>query len=212
MRCEGAENPPCRRCRHAGLDCLFEKPTREASLTGEAGLEYVLSTRISPHPLIRLFSSRRIRSLESHVADIRQSQVTIQNTLTEIVSHLRNGLGPTHRSPSIYQPPPFTPDQQSQDSPATATASTPTTVPHSHPPQLIVDTHASPSHGPHQQQMVAPGHQPPSSVMSPPGPRPPLSAQQTPGPFPTMMGAPGRGLPPHAGMFVCFAVRSIPIR
>ena len=41
MRCEGAENPPCKRCRHNGLDCLFEKPTREASLTGEAGLEYV---------------------------------------------------------------------------------------------------------------------------------------------------------------------------
>ena len=41
MRCEGAENPPCRRCRHAGLECLFEKPTREASLTGEAGLESV---------------------------------------------------------------------------------------------------------------------------------------------------------------------------
>ncbi len=39
MRCEGAENPPCRRCRHAGLECLFEKPQREASLTGEAGLE-----------------------------------------------------------------------------------------------------------------------------------------------------------------------------
>lgn len=48
MRCEGAENPPCRRCRHAGLECLFEKPTREASLTGEAGLEYVPLTRISP--------------------------------------------------------------------------------------------------------------------------------------------------------------------
>lgn len=39
MRCEGADNPPCRRCRHAGLDCLFEKPSREATLTGEAGLE-----------------------------------------------------------------------------------------------------------------------------------------------------------------------------
>lgn len=39
MRCEGAENPPCRRCRHAGLECLFEKPTREPTLTGEAGLE-----------------------------------------------------------------------------------------------------------------------------------------------------------------------------
>ena len=41
MRCEGAESPPCRRCRHTGLDCLFEKPSREATLTGEAGLESV---------------------------------------------------------------------------------------------------------------------------------------------------------------------------
>jgi hypothetical protein len=39
MRCEGADNPPCKRCRNAGLDCLFEKPSREATLTGEAGLE-----------------------------------------------------------------------------------------------------------------------------------------------------------------------------
>ena len=39
MRCEGAENPPCKRCRNTGLECLFEKPSREASLTGEAGLE-----------------------------------------------------------------------------------------------------------------------------------------------------------------------------
>src|SRR6266508_1465 len=41
MRCEGADNPPCRRCRNTGLDCLFEKPSREATLTGEAGLEFV---------------------------------------------------------------------------------------------------------------------------------------------------------------------------
>ena len=43
MRCEGAENPPCKRCRQQSLECLFEKPNREASLTGEAGLECVLS-------------------------------------------------------------------------------------------------------------------------------------------------------------------------
>ena len=42
MRCEGAENPPCKRCRQQSLECLFEKPNREASLTGEAGLECVL--------------------------------------------------------------------------------------------------------------------------------------------------------------------------
>lgn len=42
MRCEGAENPPCKRCRQQSLECLFEKPNREASLTGEAGLECVI--------------------------------------------------------------------------------------------------------------------------------------------------------------------------
>ena len=173
-------------------------------------MECVLFHPISPHQLTRLFSFRRIRSLESHVADIRQSQVAIQSTLTEIVSHLRNGLGPTHRSPSIYQPPPFTPDLQSQDSPATAAASTPTNVPHSHPPQLMVDTHASSTHGPHQQQMVTPGHQPQSSVMSPPGPRAPLSAQQSAGPFHSIMGGPGHRPPPHAGEF--FIRQSAPPR
>ncbi|OSD03279.1 hypothetical protein PYCCODRAFT_1434695 [Trametes coccinea BRFM310] len=110
MRCEGAENPPCRRCRHAGLECLFEKPTREASLTGEAGLE-------------------RIRSLEAHVADIRATQTAIQNTLLEIASHLRGGGPPTSRSPSTY--PPFahhSPGGQSLGSPAVSTPSTATST------------------------------------------------------------------------------------
>ncbi|KAH9898196.1 hypothetical protein C8Q73DRAFT_639925 [Cubamyces lactineus] len=118
MRCEGAENPPCRRCRHAGLECLFEKPTREASLTGEAGLE-------------------RIRSLESHVADIRATQNAIQSTLLEIVQHLRGGAPLASRSPSTY-PPPFahhSPGGQSLGSPAVSTPST--GAPH---PHLMVDT------------------------------------------------------------------------
>lgn len=72
MRCEGADNPPCKRCRNAGLECLFEKPSREATLTGEAGLE-------------------RIRSLESHVSDIRVTQGSIQNALSEILGHIRGG-------------------------------------------------------------------------------------------------------------------------
>ncbi|KAI0639613.1 hypothetical protein C8Q77DRAFT_1082056 [Trametes polyzona] len=123
MRCEGAENPPCRRCRHAGLECLFEKPTREASLTGEAGLE-------------------RIRSLESHVADIRATQTAIQNTLLEIVSHLRGGGGAsvpiTSRSPSTY--PPFahhSPGAQSLGSPAVSTPSTATST--------LTSSHAMPN-------------------------------------------------------------------
>ncbi|KAI0005575.1 hypothetical protein BJV74DRAFT_805347 [Russula compacta] len=85
MRCEGAENPPCKRCRQQSLECLFEKPNREASLTGEAGLE-------------------RIRSLETHVMDIRQSQTAIQNTLVEIVNHLRAGSTGMIRSPSAFPP------------------------------------------------------------------------------------------------------------
>ncbi|KAF9479712.1 hypothetical protein BDN70DRAFT_878465 [Pholiota conissans] len=105
MRCEGADNPPCKRCRNTGLECLFEKPSREATLTGEAGLE-------------------RIRSLEAHVAEIRHTQTTISNTLAELVSHLRAGAAVSARSPSAY------PIQQSPslNSPS---ASTPT-VSHQH--------------------------------------------------------------------------------
>ncbi|KAL4069755.1 hypothetical protein V8B97DRAFT_1969116 [Scleroderma yunnanense] len=105
MRCEGADNPPCRRCRHAGLDCLFEKPSREATLTGEAGLE-------------------RIRNLETHVADIKATQSSIQSTLLEIVSFLRGTSGPyRNRSPSAYSQPHYTqsPAAQSAGSPSMPT-------------------------------------------------------------------------------------------
>ncbi|KAJ6574941.1 hypothetical protein B0H19DRAFT_619992 [Mycena capillaripes] len=95
MRCEGADNPPCRRCRNTGLECLFEKPSREATLTGEAGLE-------------------RIRSLEAHVAEIRHTQTSIQSSVAEILSHLRGGAvharSPSypqssyHQSPSLHSP------------------------------------------------------------------------------------------------------------
>ncbi|KAH8998824.1 hypothetical protein EDB86DRAFT_2910294 [Lactarius hatsudake] len=85
MRCEGAENPPCKRCRQQSLECLFEKPNREATLAGEAGLE-------------------RIRSLEAHVAEIRQSQTAIQSVLAEIAAHLRVGSAGSVRSPSAFPP------------------------------------------------------------------------------------------------------------
>lgn len=48
--------------------------------------------------------ARRIRNLESHVADIRQSQTAIQNTLVEIVNHLRAGSANMIRSPSAFPP------------------------------------------------------------------------------------------------------------
>ncbi|KAJ7071192.1 hypothetical protein C8F01DRAFT_1109497 [Mycena amicta] len=99
------QNPPCRsvgaalrsvysilisRCRNTGLECLFEKPTREATLSGEAGLE-------------------RIRSLEAHVADIRQTQASIQSSVAEVLVLLRGGLARSpsyHQSPSLHSSPP----------------------------------------------------------------------------------------------------------
>jgi len=51
-----------------------------------------------------LHCTRRIRTLESHVADIRQSQTTIQNTLVELVNHLRAGSANMIRSPSTFPP------------------------------------------------------------------------------------------------------------
>ncbi|PPQ67094.1 hypothetical protein CVT25_005695 [Psilocybe cyanescens] len=124
MRCEGADNPPCRRCRNNGLECLFEKPSREATLTGEAGLE-------------------RIRSLEAHVADIRQGQTTITNSLAEILHHLRSGGFPA-RSPSAY------PASSFQQSPSlnSPSMSTPT-VSHQHAsPPSGTPSFTSSSHGP----------------------------------------------------------------
>ncbi|EJD03687.1 uncharacterized protein FOMMEDRAFT_120845 [Fomitiporia mediterranea MF3/22] len=93
MRCEGADQPPCRRCRHAGLECLFEKPSREPTLTGEAGLE-------------------RIKAIEASVSDLRQTQIAIHSTLADLVQQLRAGSippvpqtnfnAPFRSSPSAY--------------------------------------------------------------------------------------------------------------
>ncbi|KIY45786.1 hypothetical protein FISHEDRAFT_48819 [Fistulina hepatica ATCC 64428] len=83
MRCEGADNPPCKRCRNAGLECMFEKPSKEASLTGEAGLE-------------------RIRSLENRVAEIGNTQIAIRDAILDLASLLRlHGL-PGRSPPSVY--------------------------------------------------------------------------------------------------------------
>jgi hypothetical protein len=57
------------------------------------------------YPIPRsLHCTRRIRNLESHVADIRQSQTAIQNTLVELVNHLRAGSANMIRSPSAFPP------------------------------------------------------------------------------------------------------------
>ncbi|KAF5388490.1 hypothetical protein D9757_004585 [Collybiopsis confluens] len=81
-------------------------PSREATLTGEAGLE-------------------RIRSLEAHVVEIRHTQTSILSTLADIQASLR-GAAFQNRSPSAY--PPFHHQSPSVHSPAISTP--PTAHPH----------------------------------------------------------------------------------
>ncbi|KAJ6519653.1 hypothetical protein C8R45DRAFT_952252 [Mycena sanguinolenta] len=183
MRCEGADNPPCRRCRNTGLECLFEKPSREATLTGEAGLE-------------------RIRSLEAHVAEIRHSQTSIQSSVAEILAHLRGGAAHTrspsylpssyHQSPVLHSPSMSTPPAGHQHvndgQPPTPTGGFPHTAPPARQsrPQLPPPGYQGPasqptlgsySHYPAQGQGYA------SSTPSGPGPvLPPFSSIRTVGP------------------------------
>nr|GAT47837.1 predicted protein [Mycena chlorophos] len=149
-----AENPPCRRCRNAGLECLFEKPTRETTLTGEAGLE-------------------RIRSLEAHVADIRQTQASIQSSVAEVLNLLRGGA--MARSPSY---PPQSYSQSPMSSPPSSHQH-----PNDAPPYHLGATarqarsHPSPPAYPHYQS-----HQSFSGQPSQGNILPPFSSIQTMGP------------------------------
>lgn len=134
-------------------------------------------------------SVRRIRSLEAHVADIRQTQSVIQNTLLEIATHLRGGAQFHSRSPSAY--PAFahqSPSTRSLGSPGVTTPSA--TV--SHPPQLMVDTShpgqpstsnsnaMAPAHGPMSAALNPSGHRQHRDQMSGPYRSPPLSAAGRP--------------------------------
>ncbi|TIC10731.1 hypothetical protein E3Q14_02644 [Wallemia mellicola] len=77
MRCQGAEAPPCLRCKTANIPCTFEKPARESQAIGEAGLE-------------------RIRSLEVQVSSMSAN-------LYELVNLFRtSNKAPTVVSPSAY--------------------------------------------------------------------------------------------------------------
>ncbi|WVR05190.1 hypothetical protein IAU60_002202 [Kwoniella sp. DSM 27419] len=79
MRCVGAEDPPCKRCRNGGLECIMEKPGRGTS-GGEAHV-----------------GEDRIRSLEGQVS-------AIQNTLVDLVSTLRAGMSSTVSNTSGHTP------------------------------------------------------------------------------------------------------------
>ncbi|KAF8519106.1 hypothetical protein BU17DRAFT_66051 [Hysterangium stoloniferum] len=164
MRCEGAENPPCRRCRHTGLECLFEKPTREPTLTGEAGLE-------------------RIRNLEAQVTDIRHSQHNIHNTLLELVSQLR---GTPHQFRPHQGQSPAGASPYHMHSPASSLGGASTAVPMMDPslagagPARGPPSHSSPAPSTTLPPMLSPGlkRPPPTYPLPPPPPA------GFPGPFP----------------------------
>lgn len=104
MRCVGAEEPPCKRCRNAGLECVMEKPGRSGG--DSVGDEYV--SKSEPKLTIR-----RIKSLENQVT-------AIQGTLTDLVTTLRAGMaaGQLHQSTEtipLPPPPPPQPAMQAND-------------------------------------------------------------------------------------------------
>ncbi|ORX39923.1 hypothetical protein BD324DRAFT_615541 [Kockovaella imperatae] len=63
MRCVGGDDPPCKRCRHAGLDCVLERPEKVVEPAGD----------------------ERLRSLEHQVS-------SINSTLTDLVRLLQPAL------------------------------------------------------------------------------------------------------------------------
>ncbi|TFK30814.1 hypothetical protein FA15DRAFT_662869 [Coprinopsis marcescibilis] len=193
MRCEGAENPPCRRCKNAGMDCLFEKPSREASLTGEAGLE-------------------RIRALESHVADIRQTQSTMCSNIQEILNYIRTSGLPA-RSPSAY-PPVFNHSPPNMNSPAMSTPTaahqqvneihhpSPPVGPNGGPHQILHPPASRPSRGSIPNAYPLSGQLPPTSDIPPPhGPQTPLHHfNQLPPSYPANQSTANTTLPPFSSI------------
>ncbi|ODO03333.1 hypothetical protein L198_02178 [Cryptococcus wingfieldii CBS 7118] len=80
MRCVGAEDPPCKRCRNSGLDCIMEKPGKSTSSGDGAGA-----------------GEDRIRTLETQVS-------SMQNTLSDLVSTLRAGMSSSASNGSGHTP------------------------------------------------------------------------------------------------------------
>ncbi|WWC69418.1 uncharacterized protein I206_103357 [Kwoniella pini CBS 10737] len=78
MRCVGADDPPCKRCRNGGLECVMEKPGKPGSGDGNIGED-------------------RIRSLESQVS-------AMQNTLSDLVTTLRAGMSSGNSNGSAPTP------------------------------------------------------------------------------------------------------------
>ncbi|CDR98891.1 hypothetical protein [Sporisorium scitamineum] len=141
-RCDGPENPPCRRCKQVGIECIFEKPPKEpassASAAPDAGA-----------------SADRIRILETQMSGM-------QSMISELVASIKANTSAMTASPSQIQPPPpqLSPRQSSvsSSSPHSSRASRPDPY-HSHRQQstpLQQHPYAPPPHHRSSQHDVSP--------------------------------------------------------
>lgn len=80
MKCDLEESgPPCKRCRHAHIECLFEKPQRESALSSDAGLERIKAVE------------DRVRGVEDKMTSMVNGLQGVQATLHEVLLAFRQG-------------------------------------------------------------------------------------------------------------------------
>lgn len=99
-RCNGPENPPCRRCRQVGIECIFEKPPKDNNTSSSSGGQDNGA------------SSDRIRALEAQMTGM-------QSMISELVASIKANTN------AIAAPPQPTPQQvqMMQGSPSTPSGS-----------------------------------------------------------------------------------------
>lgn len=80
MKCDLEDSgPPCKRCRHANIECLFEKPQRESALSSDVGLERIRGVE------------DRIRGVEDKMVGIVNGLQGVQASLHEVLVAFRQG-------------------------------------------------------------------------------------------------------------------------
>ncbi|GAC95756.1 hypothetical protein PHSY_003332 [Pseudozyma hubeiensis SY62] len=83
-RCDGPENPPCRRCKQVGIECVFEKPPKDPASSASAALDAGAS-------------SDRIRMLESQMSGM-------QSMISELVASIKANTSAITAPPQASHP------------------------------------------------------------------------------------------------------------
>lgn len=106
-RCEGPENPPCRRCNQVGIECIFEKPPKDPPSSNSDALDASAN-------------SGRIRMLETQMSGM-------QNMIAELVASIKANTNaitaPPQTTPSSNPLPPHHSPQASVASSASPNSS-----------------------------------------------------------------------------------------